>query len=280
MTTTTSVVGDLDMPLPRAWRLLWAQTIYQARITLRTPRAIVAGAAIPGILLVMSNEQHHAVPANHLAGYAVLGLTIIAWTSHGASLVGARESGVLKRWRATPLPRWCYFVARIAATVVIAIAAGVIVVVLGVALYGTSVDADRGIRLAIALSVGSIAWAAPATAVTGLIPNVDAASPILTVTYLPIILASGIFGVLDNQPHWLMTVASYLPAQPIIDAATRALGDTEGSLLPAHDAIVLVGWAVAGLVASIVLFRWEPVGQTDRKRTSRSALADASPPTG
>jgi len=53
------------------------------------------------------------------AGRATFGLTLTAWNTYGVRLVAARESGVLKRWRATPLPRWCYFLGRILATALI-----------------------------------------------------------------------------------------------------------------------------------------------------------------
>ena len=71
---------------------------------------------------------------------------------------------------------------------------------------------------------------------------------------------------------WLLTVASlttsrlatlarYLPAQPIIDAATRALQQAGGggSPVPGHDLAVLAAWAVAGVFASVCFFRWDPV---------------------
>jgi hypothetical protein len=32
----------------------------------------------------------------------------VAYLTHAASLVVAREDGVLRRWRATPLPFWGY----------------------------------------------------------------------------------------------------------------------------------------------------------------------------
>ena len=47
----------------------------------------------------------------------------VAYLSHASGLVVAREDGVLRRWRATPLPSWGYFAGRIVATVLLADAA-------------------------------------------------------------------------------------------------------------------------------------------------------------
>ena len=102
--------------------------------------------------------------------------------------------------------------------------------------------------------------AAIGTAVTPLVPTAQAAGPVLMLTYLPVILFSGGLGSLSSEPGWLATLARYLPAQPIIDAASRALGPAGGVLqIPGHDVAVLAAWAVAGVVASVCFFRWDPV---------------------
>jgi ABC-type multidrug transport system permease subunit len=82
---------------------------------------------------------------------------------------------------------------------------------------------------------------------------------LLTLTYLPVILVSGTFGSLSSEPRWLTSLAAWLPAEPMIDAATYALRHTSGPpALAGHDLVVLAAWAAAGLVASLVLFRWQP----------------------
>lgn len=248
--------------LPGPWPLLLAQVRYQARLLLRAPRAVVAGVLLPTLLLVVTNIQHTAVPAPRVAGYAVLGLSITAWSTHGISLVAARQAGVLKRWRATPLPAWCYFAGRMIAIVLVATLAGAVTVAIGVTVYHVHLTAPAVLGVLVALVMGGLAWASAATAVTGLIPSVSSAWPILSVTFLPVVLVSGVFGTLGGEPRWLATIAGYLPAQPIIDATSRALGHVAGqSLFSAHDLLVLGGWIAGGLIASRLLFRWEPVRQ-------------------
>jgi hypothetical protein len=48
---------------------------------------------------------------------------------------------------------------------------------------------------------------------------------------------------------------SYLPAQPMIDAVTRALDHSGPS---GRDLAVMAGWALAGLLISLRFFRWDP----------------------
>lgn len=50
----------------------------------------------------------------------------------------------------------------------------------------------------------------------------------------------------------------WLPVERTIDAVTRALQQSTGMLPPAGDLAVLAGWAVVGLIVSLVRFRWQP----------------------
>ena len=263
--------------MPGVGRLLATQISYQARL-LASGRAITIGVGLPVILLIASHGTHGHTGAAGIAGYAAFGLTLTAWNTYGVRLVAAREAGVLKRWRATPLPRWCYFLGRILATVVVAVAAGAATVAAGVLLYGTRLTASGALGALVAFVLGGFAWAATATALTAVIPTVEAAAPTLMLTYFPVIIISGIFGAI-SEPHWLSTIASYLPAQPLVDAVASALQHTAGHpLLPARDLVVLAAWAVAGLAAAIATFRWEPHRPAQR-RPARRTPAGGEPET-
>jgi ABC-2 type transport system permease protein len=245
--------------LPGPWPVLATQIRYQLQLLLSTPRALVAGVVLPSLLLLVSHPSHGAIAPARLAGLAALGVTITAWSTNGISLVTAREAGVLKRWRATPMPTWCYFLGRMTATVIIGVLAGAVTMAVSVWLCHTHMSATIALGALVSLALGALAWSATAMAVTGLIPNVASAWPVLMITYLPVILISGAFGSIGNEPHWLVTLANYLPARPVIDATTRALQYSAGqSLFSAHDMLVLACWLAGGLLAARVLFRWQP----------------------
>jgi ABC-2 type transport system permease protein len=253
--------------LPGLTGMLVNQVRYHLSVLLRTPRALSTGLVVPVLLLLLSNTKHGQLPAARLAGPAILGLTMTAWTTHGITLIAAREAGVLKRWRATPLPAWCYFTARIVATVVVAVLAAVITVVVGAEWFGSSVPPRAVVAMATALVVGATACAALATAVTGIVPNVASAFPILGLSYLPVVLISGVLGSMPSEPSWLTTLASYLPVQPIIDATTHAV--QHGSLV-LRDLLVLMGWTIGGLLAALGTFRWAPTRPRQRRAAARS----------
>jgi hypothetical protein len=79
-------------------------------------------------------------------------------------------------------------------------------------------------------------------------------------------IISGVLFTSSREPHWLSTFATYLPAQPLIDAATHAVRPTAGApFLPMRDVIVLTCWAIGGLLAAIALLLWEPHRSTQRR---------------
>jgi ABC-2 type transport system permease protein len=253
----TATARATSARMPNVGRLLAAQISYQARL-LTSGRAITIGVGLPVILLISSHSEGTHTSAADIAGYAAFGLTLTAWNTYGVRLVAAREAGVLKRWRATPLPHWCYFLGRILATVVVAGAAGAATVAAGVLLYGTQVTVSGALAAVVVVTLGAFAWAATATALTAAISTVEAAAPTMMLTYFPVIIISGIFGA-SSQPHWLSTIASFLPAQPLVHALAVSLGHTAGhALLPVRDLLVLAAWAAAGLAVAVATFRWEP----------------------
>jgi ABC-2 type transport system permease protein len=255
--------------LPAVGPLLLTQIRYQTRLLLANGRAVVIGIGLP-ILLLISSTRHSHASASDVAGRAVFGLTLIAWNTYGVRTVAAREAGILKRWRATPVPRSCYFLARILATVLVSVLAGAATVAAAVALYGTHLSGVGALATLAVFILGAAAWAGPATALTSVVATVDTAGSLFLLVYLPIVIVSGVLGSI-SEPHWLHTIATYLPAEPLAHAATSALRHSAGmTLLPARDLLVLAAWAVVGLAVAVATFRWEP----HRARQHRAARAE------
>jgi ABC-2 type transport system permease protein len=256
---------------PRSRTLLTHQLGYQLRLIARTPRAAWGGVMLPILLLVIRHNGGDTSPTQQaliVAGAAIFGLISVAYITHATGLVSARQDGVLKRWRAAPLPRWCFFAGRVAATVLLAVASGLLTVLIAVVLYHLHMSARGATAMTLVLILGAAATAAIGTAISPLIPNTDAAWPVLGLTYIPMLFLSGAFGT-TSEPHWLSQLVTYLPAQPIINAGSDALTTTHNTLIPGHDLAVLIAWTTVGLLISIRVFRWEPRPPT-RRRSART----------
>jgi ABC-2 type transport system permease protein len=198
------------------------------------------------------------VLAPRVAGLFLFSTAAIALFTHANTLVTAREDGVLRRWRAAPLPPGAYFAAKITASVLAADLAGVILVLVSVEMAGLRLTGHAVAAMLVIGTFGALAFAAAGTAITALISTAQSAQPVLMLTYLPLVFLSGAFGPVQSLPHWPTTAMTYLPAQPVVDAASRALLHSGGALMSAHDVAVLAGWLAGGLLLSLRFFRWDP----------------------
>jgi ABC-2 type transport system permease protein len=266
--------------LPGPGSVLASQLRYQLTLLARNPRVMVAGLVLPGALLALErgNAQHitMAQAAPKIAGLIALSAIAIAFFTHANGLVVAREDGVLRRWHASPLPAWAYFAARIIATMLVTAAAGLILVLVAMAMTGVHLTAHAVVGLLVVDMLGALALAAAGTAITAIIPSAQSAQPMLMLTYIPLLVLSGAFGAISSLPHWVNTAMTYLPAQPAIDAASRALQQSGSDFMSVHDLAVLVGWVVGGLLLSFWFFRWDPhrpahARQAEAGTTARSA---------
>lgn len=266
-------MADLTMParsaphLPGTGPVLAAQVRYQLILLARTPRALITGLVMPALLLVLelgkvqylgATAAGMAVLAPRVAGLFLFSTAAIALFTHANTLVVAREDGVLRRWRAAPLPPSAYFAAKITATVLAADLAGVILILVSVEMAGLRLTGHAVAAMLITGTFGALAFAAAGTAITALISTAQSAQPLLMLTYLPLVFLSGAFGPVQSLPHWLTTAMTYLPAQPVVDAMSRALPHSGGTLMPTHDVAVLAGWLALGLLLSLRFFRWDP----------------------
>ena len=250
--------------LPGAGRLLVAQIRCRLLLLSRNPRAMVLSLVFPLLILVLNSTARHNVSPRLetalVAGLATFGLIATAYVSHAIGLVTSRQDGVLRRWRATPLPAWCFFAGKITATALMALASVVIAVAGGITLFHAHVTAGTALSLLVTFTLGALAWAAIGTAVTALIPTAQSAGPVLMLTYIPVILFSGALGSQAGAPPWLSAVTGYLPAKPIISAASQALQHGGGGIafISGRDLAVLTAWAALGVIASFLFFRWDP----------------------
>jgi ABC-2 type transport system permease protein len=268
--------------LPGLGLVFRGQIRYQITLLLRMPRAFILALVIPGALLAVELQVSRSgkhVPMSTVAaqvgGLAVFATLSIAYLTYAATLIVAREEGVLRRWRATPLPAGAYFTGRIIAYVLLADASGAVLLLVGVAMGALHPTAGGLICLLIAITLGALAAAAAGTAITPLLSSAQSANPVLTLTYLPLLVLSGGFGALPGLPHELTTAMTYLPVQPVVQAVMHALQHAGGGLplMSVHDLAVLAGWGLGGLLLSARFFRWDPSrpGHAHRDGTSTAA---------
>jgi ABC-2 type transport system permease protein len=262
---------DPGAQLPGVPRLLAGHLSYQVRVLVRTPRALVGGLLLPLLFLALKDGASHS-QARVVAGLATFGMLSTAYITHTSALVAARQAGVLKRWRTTPLPRWCFFAGRVGATVLVATAGGVVTVLAAASLHDVHLRSVSLPAVGMALLVGAGTWASIGTAASVLIPSVEATWPLLAVSYLPVVVLSGAFGPVSGEAAWLHELVRYLPAQPVLDSTWRALR----GVFPftAHDLALELAWTAAGLLIALRWFSWAPRALTAHRPKRTPFIGD------
>ena len=94
-----------------------------------------------------------------VGGILALSLLSACYAALVGTVVSEREYGVLKRRRATPVPAWIVVAAQAIATLVVAIASTVILLVVARVLYGVGTSPAGLAVVALAVVAGGLAFA-------------------------------------------------------------------------------------------------------------------------
>jgi ABC-2 type transport system permease protein len=193
----------------------------------------------------------------YVFGMAAFGMISACYTNIAISVVFAREEGVLKRLRGTPLPPGAYLTARVIHAALVGFLLVAITVVFGVVAYGAHVPSGSDLALfVLTLVVGAACFAAIGLAVTGLIPNADAGPPIVNAVILPLLFLSGVFiAIGSDAPAWVLWVGRIFPVKHLVDAMRESY---LGLTFHWGDLAVLAAWAIAGVAVAARTFKWEP----------------------
>lgn len=198
----------------------------------------------------------------YVPGIIALGIISASFVNLTMSVITQRESGVLKRRRATPVPAAVIIVGRALSAVVISIAITVVLLVVGWVFYGARITSGAAPALVLTVVVGAVTFCCVAYALVSLIRNEDAAQPITQAVILPLYFISGVFVPISGLPSWLVDVADVFPVRHLAAALLVAYNPHRtGSAVDWHDLAILALWAVGAFVVAMLRFSWVPRGR-------------------
>jgi len=240
--------------------LAFRQVMYENRAFWRSPAAAFFTFAFPLIFLVIFSLLFGREAAQFFtAGIITLSLVSATYTNIAMSVTIARDEGILKRIRGTPLPPLAYLAGRMMHAVAIGLLLAVIVMVFGAVVQGVDVPWAGLPVLVLVLIVGSAAFCALGLAVSALVPNADAAPAIINASVLPLYFVSNVFVPADNAPAWLDAVSRIFPIRHLADAvASVYLAAPSAPPIPWVDLAVVAGWGIGAALFALRFFRWEP----------------------
>jgi len=235
----------------------------QVRLVLRNPAFLTIGLLQPILYLVLFGPLLANLPAGSLSGGTGTGGTADAYrffvpglliqlalfgsTFVGFAIISDWRSGVIERYRVTPVSRVAILAGRVLRDVAMLIIQSIILIVAGLA-FGLRAPLPAVLMGFVYIVLVAIGLASVSYAVALTLKSEDAFAPLINSIIVPLVLLSGIMLPLNLGPGWLQGIARISPFRYIIDAMRQAYAGHY------FDTIVVEGLAVAiGLAA---VFMW------------------------
>ena len=198
----------------------------------------------------------------YVPGIITLGIIAAAFVNLVISVTAQRESGTLKRRRATPVPAAAIIAGRALTAVVVALGITTVLLAMGWAFFGATVPGRSAPALVVTVILGALAFCCLGFALASVIRNEDAAQPITQASILPLYFISGVFVAVSVLPHWLVDVADVFPVRHLAAALLTAYNPhTTGAGFAGGDLLVVALWGVGGLMVALWRFSWVPLSR-------------------
>lgn len=239
-------------------RMVLAQAVMEARLTIRNGEQLLLAVVIPVIVLLgtVTGSGHLNLDLAHppadvfTPGVLALAVMSTAFTSLAIATGFERRYGVIKRLGSSPLPRTGLLLGKVLALLIVEIAQIVLIGVVALALGWDPRPELIGALLAIAL--GTAAFASLGLFIAGVL-RAEATLAAANLIYLLLLAGGGV--VLPTSSYGgFAPVAELLPSGALGDAMRLAFLDGRIDW-PALG--ILMVWAGLGTLLTTWTFQWE-----------------------
>ena len=251
--------------------LLASQVGYGLRGFVRNARAMVFTVVMPVVLLLLFNaifsgsttfQGSEVSAANYFTpGIIAYSIMLSGYSGLLISVVTARERGIIKRFRGTPMPAWIYLAALILQSIVTVAVTVAVLVGMGVVFYHLRLDVQSLIGLVVYTLLGTATMCAIGLALTRVATTADSASAIGPFSTVSLAFVSGVFIPVSQLPAWLRDLGRLFPLAHLANGLQSAFIEHHSTGLSAEDVGVLAIWGVVAAVVAVRTFRWEPQGR-------------------
>jgi ABC-type multidrug transport system permease subunit len=271
-------------------RALAGQVGYAHRELWRSPVLAFVTLGFPLVLLFMLGVAYDDAAADPGSGppvihtvvsiAAVFGATMAAYVMLPSGVSRARERGVLKRLRGTPLPLPAYLAGRVVAAVVVAAAGTALMLTNGVTAFDLALSWGQVPALVVTFLVGVVCFAALGVAVAMVLPSSNAVLTFTLGSFMLVAFGSGTFAPDLALPRPLDLASWVFPLRHFAVAFETAIDPAPSGhgVMWSHLA-ALAGWGVVG--AAVARRSWSVDPARERRRwrlaPAHRAAAEATP---
>ena len=195
----------------------------------------------------------------YVPGIATLAIIAASFVNLAVSIVTQRETGILKRRRATPVPAAVLIAGRAGVAIAVSVVMVAVLIVLGRVAFGVTIPTSTMPGVVVSSIVGAFTFCCLAFAASVFISSADAAQPILQFITLPLYFISGVFIPDAKNPSWLRHIANIFPVRHLAQAMLTAFDPASRGPGIAWTHLGVVGlWGIGGLAVAVRRFAWTP----------------------
>ncbi len=246
-------------------RSLWKLTFTQAKLYLREPMAAFFTIIYAPMMLVLFGMIYGNDPSPLFGGLGPMDVSVPAYTALIIVTVGlisvpiatssARESGTLRRYRATPLSPLTYLSAETFVYFAMTLLGVMLLVVVGKLAFDVRFEGNL-ISVLGGFSLGALSFFALGFFIAGIAPTARVAQTVGMVAAFPMMFLSGAAIPLETLPASVRDFARYIPLTHVV---TLLRGVWFGDPWRQHltEASVLAGMLLVCSMLGARTFRWE-----------------------
>ena len=240
-------------------------TLVNLKLYFREPIATFFTLAFPPLMVVLFGAMYGNDPSPMFGGYGSMDVSMPGYTAMILGTVGFlgvpitisgyRESGVLRRFQATPMRPLTYILADIVANLVTTLLGMMGLVIIGWLLYRVQFE-GQVMAVILAVVFCGLAMFSIGYLIAGLAPGARTAQVVGMVIFYPMMFLSGASIPLEVMPETIQRIADFLPLTYVV-RLLRGLwfGDAWGEHL--LETAVLAGVLVVCTALAARFFRWE-----------------------
>ena len=247
------------------------QAKYDLRTHFRDPQARGFTLALPVLLLLLFGYifRHQTFSYNgtkvpgvsyYLARMIVLDVVGATLSNLVVNVVTKRETGALKRRRASPVRPSALIAGDVITSGVTALGITVVLVLIGWLVFSVHLNGASAGLILLTVVVGTACLCGVAYAVSTFVKSQESAGPLVLLIMFVINAISGIYVPETLFPAWLRDVAQVLPIRPLATAVQAAVDPATngGRQFAWPDLLIVLAWGVVGTLFALRRFTWYP----------------------
>lgn len=246
-------------------RSLWKLTLVEAKLYLREPMAAFFTLVFPLMMLFLFGSIYGNEPTDFFGGRGSVDVSVPAYMAMIIGTVGLlsiaittatyRETGVLRRYRATPLRPAVILTAQVVVNFVMTLMGALLLVVAARLVYGLRFEGNA-VSVLGAFILSTLSFFAVGFLLAGLAPTARVANIVGMVLFYPNLFLSGAAMPKEMFPDSVRLVSRMMPLTYVVDLLQGLwFGEPWSKQLTAVG--VLAGMLIVGVVLSARTFRWE-----------------------